>query len=310
MQVKKLLVSLAVLGVLLVGFNVGSDHYRIEFHSWAISHEMGKGNLSLNTVQVGDILANYYSSPQKDDTVVMLHGFGGNKNNWLRLAQQLNQNYQVIAPDLKGHGANVRDVNDSYHISDQVDFVHSFLGKLGVTKFHLAGNSMGGAIASLYAARYPGQVKSLILISPAGVHDVPSDLDLMLEEGKNPLIATNEEEFAKLMDFVMVEKPFIPAAIAKVEAETAVSRVDINRKIFTDIRADLELDLNKEFNSISAPTLIIWGDQDQAINVANIDKYADLIPNAEKAVIKGIGHVSMIEVPEYTAELMRPYLKR
>ena len=309
MQVKKLLVSLAVLGVLLVGFNVGSDHYRYEFHDWAINYEMQKGNLTLETVNVGDMQAHYYSSPQKKSTVVMLHGFGGNKDNWLRLAQQLNQGYQVIAPDLKGHGANVRDLNDSYHISDQVDFVHSFLGKLGVTKFHLVGNSMGGAISSLYAARYPEQVKSLTLISPAGVHDVPSALDLKLEEGKNPLIATSEQEFKELMDFVMVEKPFIPAAIAKVEAEKAVGRAEMNRKIFTDIRADLSLDLNGEFNKIKAPTLIIWGAEDQAINVANIDKYVSLIPNAEKVVLEGIGHVSMIEVPEYTAELMRPYLQ-
>ncbi|WP_156498910.1 alpha/beta fold hydrolase, partial [Oleiphilus sp. HI0079] len=147
------------------------------------------------------------------------------------------------------------------------------------------------------------------LISPAGVHDFPSEMDALLKEGKNPLIPESEEQFYTLLDFVMSEQPFIPAAIAKAEAEVSVSRAEINKKIFADIRSDMELGLEKEYKNISAPTLIIWGDQDKAINVKNIDRYAALVSNSQKVVLEGIGHVAMIEVPEYTAELMRKFLK-
>ncbi|KZZ48767.1 alpha/beta hydrolase, partial [Oleiphilus sp. HI0118] len=222
---------------------------------------------------------------------------------------QFGDEYRVIAPDLLGHGENIRDIAGSYHIADQVAFVNELMAKLSVERFHLVGNSMGGAISSLYAARHPEQVLSMTLISPAGVHDFPSEMDALLKEGKNPLIPESEEQFYTLLDFVMSEQPFIPAAIAKAEAEVSVSRAEINKKIFADIRSDMELGLEKEYKNISAPTLIIWGDQDKAINVKNIDRYAALVSNSQKVVLEGIGHVAMIEVPEYTAELMRKFLK-
>ena len=88
---------------------------------------------------------------------------------------------------------------------------------------------------------------------------------------------------------------------AKVEAEKAASRIQINQKIFTDLRADLESGLEQKLTTIQAPALIIWGDHDRAINFRNIDKYADLIPNAQKLILEDIGHLAMIEVPNISA---------
>ncbi len=307
---KKLLVSFAVLAVLVFGFNLASNEYRVEFRDWAIAMESEKAGLLHRTVTVNGqemaLLDNGVDAP----VMLMLHGFSGSKENWLRLAQQFGAQYRVIAPDLLAHGENTRDLQGSYHIVDQVNYVHSLMEELKVPSFHLVGNSMGGAISSLYAARHPEQVLSVTLISPAGVHDIPSKMDELLEQGDNPLIPKTEEDFYQLLDFVMSEKPFIPAAIARAEAEIAVSRKEINQKIFADIRSDLTLGLDKEFGNIRAPMLIIWGDQDNAINVANIDRYAELVANSEKAVIEGIGHVAMIEVPAYTAELMRNFLNK
>jgi pimeloyl-ACP methyl ester carboxylesterase len=308
--VKKLLVSFAVLAVLVFGFNLASNEYRVEFRDWAIAMESEKAGLLHRTVTVNGqemaLLDNGVDAP----VMLMLHGFSGSKENWLRLAQQFGAQYRVIAPDLLADGENTRDLQGSYHIVDQVNYVHSLMEELKVPSFHLVGNSMGGAISSLYAARHPEQVLSVTLISPAGVHDIPSKMDELLEQGDNPLIPKTEEDFYQLLDFVMSEKPFIPAAIARAEAEIAVSRKEINQKIFADIRSDLTLGLDKEFGNIRAPMLIIWGDQDNAINVENIDRYAELVANSEKAVIEGIGHVAMIEVPAYTAELMRNFLNK
>ena len=307
---KKLLVSVAVLAVMVFSFNVVSNEYRVEFRDWAIAMEADKAGLKHKIMSVADqqvaVLDNELDAP----VMVMLHGFSGSKENWLRLAQQLGAEYRVVAPDLLAHGENERDLQGSYHIADQVHFVHALMTELKIDKFHLVGNSMGGAITSLYAARYPDQVESITLISPAGVHAVPSKMDEMLGEGSNPLIPETEEDFYKLLDFVMSEPPFIPAAIAKAEAEVSVARAEINKKIFIDIRSDLELGLDKEFGNIKAPALIIWGDQDKAINVENIDRYAELVSNARKEVLEGIGHVAMIEVPGYTADLMKDFLAK
>lgn len=306
---KKLLVSVAVLAVIVLGFNIVSNEYRVEFRDWAMSMEADKAGLKHRLVAMRGQQIAVFDNEVDAPVMLMLHGFSGSKVNWLRLAQQFGDEYRVIAPDLLGHGENIRDIAGSYHIADQVAFVNELMAKLSVERFHLVGNSMGGAISSLYAARHPEQVLSMTLISPAGVHDFPSEMDALLKEGKNPLIPESEEQFYTLLDFVMSEQPFIPAAIAKAEAEVSVSRAEINKKIFADIRSDMELGLDKEYKNISAPTLIIWGDQDKAINVKNIDRYAALVSNSQKVVLEGIGHVAMIEVPEYTAELMRKFLK-
>lgn len=328
---KKLIVVLSVIAMCLLGFDAVTNQYRAEFRAWAIETEAEKGGLNHHVVKIDAQDAFYYDNQAKGPVVVMLHGFSGSKTNWLRLAQSMGgdisvddtsteatldatsdvtpDKYRIIAPDLLGHGENQQDLMASYHIADQVVFVNKLMSALKVESFHLVGNSMGGAISSLYAARHPDQVLSVTLISPAGVHDAPSEMDEIIAKGSNPLIAETEAEFYGILNFVMEKKPFIPDSIARAEAERAVARADINKKIFKDIRSDLELGLDKEFEKIKAPTLIIWGANDRVINAANIDKYAQLIAGAKKAIFPEIGHVAMIEDPQHTAQVMGDFLK-
>lgn len=308
---KKIVMTASVLLFILAVFSVVGDHYRQDLYTAAMEFESSKAQLSYRTGRFDETSFAYLEGPKSEgqETIFLLHGFSANKYNWLRFAGHLSSDYHIIALDLMGHGDTSAPMTASYSIVEQVEYVKQVAATLGIKQFHLVGNSMGGAISSLYAATYPEQVLSATLISPAGVHDVPSDMDKLLEGGSNPLIATTIEEFDAVMDFVMVEKPFIPAPIAKVEAEKSVARVEINRKIFKDIRQDLELGLESRFQNISSPVLIIWGDQDRAIHVGNIDKYASLIPNAKKAVYEGIGHLAMLEVPERSANELKSFLK-
>lgn len=307
---KKIPWIIALLFLVVLGAGVLSDHYRHDLYQLAIDFESSNAQLvhRVGQSEAGDFA--FFEGPKvsTQESMLMLHGFGGSKENWLRYAKYLSDQYHVVALDLAGHGENKRDLQRSYSVIDQVEFVRQAAKDLGIERFHLVGNSMGGAISSLYAARYPEQVLSAILISPAGVHDTPSKMDQLLKQGENPLIAHTVDEFSALLDFVMEEKPYIPAAIVKVEAERAISRIDINRKIFGDIRADLERGMEAELQNIKAPVLFIWGDHDRAINVENIDKYASLIPNAQKQVFQDIGHLAMIEVPKLSAQATLRFL--
>jgi pimeloyl-ACP methyl ester carboxylesterase len=304
---KKLLLCFGFIIAVAASFHLISNHYRYDFYDWAINFEASKAELvaknSSYTLAQGQQDFAYFESPKRPDqeSIIMLHGFSASKEHWLRFSSHLYQQYHIIALDLLGHGANKQDFSQSYSVQSQVEYVRQVALKLGLEKFHLIGNSMGGAISALYAATHPQQVLSATLISPAGVHDIPSKMDELLEEGINPLIALNEDGFANVMKFVMEEPPFIPSAISRVEAEKSLSRIKINQTIFEDLHADIEKGLDVKLTTIQAPVLFIWGDQDRAINVANIDKYASLIPNAKKRVLKGIGHLAMIEVPEVSA---------
>ena len=311
---KKLLISTSLIIFAIVSFHFISDHYRYEFYNWAIDFEASKAQLEPKTgsYRLENIQQKfaYLEGPVSagQEHIIMLHGFGATKENWLRFSIPLFKQYHLIALDLLGHGENKRDFSQSYTVENQVAYVRQVALSLGLKKFHLVGNSMGGAISSLYSATFPEQVLSATLISPAGVHDIPSKMDELLAEGTNPLIALNTDSFEDLLDFVMEQAPFIPAAITHVEAEKAASRVEINQKIFKDLHSGLQKGLDTKLKNIKAPVLIIWGDHDRAINVANIDKYAALIPNAQKQVLKNIGHMAMIEVPEISANMMLDFL--
>jgi len=310
---KKTLIAVLILLVVAGSFHVLSDYYREDFYGWAINFEqkqaqLTSGKLALKAEQIA-----YLEGPKHNNDaehVLLLHGFGASKENWLRFAGYLTDQFHVVVPDLAGHGENVRDMNRSYSTEAQVEFVKAFAESMGMKRFHVVGNSMGGAIAALFAANYPEKIASVTLISPAGIHDIPSLMEERLEAGDNPLIATTVEEFESLMDFVMESPPFIPHAVAKVEAEKAISRIEINRKIFADLRDDLEKGMEQRLKQIKAPVLILWGDHDRAIHVGNIDKYAALIPNADTHIFEGIGHLAMIEIPERSAYLTRQFIAR
>jgi len=302
---KKLLYVLLIVGFTLTSFSLASYHYRYELYDLAIRFETDKAKLSAKRTSIDH--QNYYylsrdiKSPNK--TVILLHGFSANKENWLRFSQNLPQNYQIFALDLLGHGEHDIKLDSTYSIESQVAYLHTFMSELIKQPVHIVGNSMGGAIASLYAATYPDDIKTLMLISPAGIHDIPSKMDKIIEEkGTNPLIAHSVDQFFEVVDFVMEDQPFIPDSILRVQAEKSVKRYELNQKIFSDIRQDLNKNLDQKFSRIQAQTLILWGKEDRVINVENIKRYAELIPNAKPRIIEDIGHLAMIEAPELAAQ--------
>ena len=103
------------------------------------------------------------------DPVVLVHGFGGDKNSWLFVQQPLAEERTVHALDLPGHGASSKDVGDG-SLATLADTVLGFLDALGIERAHLVGHSLGGAVVAAVAKAEPGKVASLTLLAPAGLH--------------------------------------------------------------------------------------------------------------------------------------------
>ena len=101
------------------------------------------------------------------DPVVLVHGFGGDKNSWLFVQQPLAEERAAHALDLPGHGASSKDVGDG-SLATLRDTVVGFLDALGVERAHLVGHSLGGAVVAAVAQAAPGKVASLTLLAPAG----------------------------------------------------------------------------------------------------------------------------------------------
>lgn len=294
----------------LLFFMAGCSGIKYSIYEKAMSHERSKAGLELKTIEAGGKTISLMESERGNDkpTIILIHGFTANKENWIRFAAYLTDAYHVVAMDLPGHGDSVKDFDLKYDFSDQVIYVNEIVSSLKIEKFHMAGNSMGGAISALYAVAFPQQVQSLFLIDPAGIYRYDCELTRRLAEGHNPLIVTCDEDFYELMDFALEEKPFIPWPITSVMAEKAIKNEAINKKIFNDFHARQAYSFDEEIKKITAPTMILWGAEDRVIHVDNAAVFNLLIPNSQTIVLEGVGHAPMIEVPEKASKIYMDFI--
>jgi len=241
-------------------------------------------------------------------TLVLVHGFATSKEIWLRFSRQLKKDFNIIAIDLPGHGESSKRMDKDYSIPSQVGYLRAILSEMAVDAPHLAGNSMGGAIVSLYAARYPDSVASITLFNPAGIHTHESELMRLLARGENPLIVENSRDYKQMMDFTMEQKPFLFWPITSVLTEKAIFNRLINEKIFKDMRRDEEEAFEDVLTAIKVPALIVWGRHDRVINVENGRVFDDLISDSRLVILEEVGHAPMLETPEASALLMGDFV--
>ncbi|TYC57239.1 alpha/beta fold hydrolase [Marinobacter sp. BW6] len=279
----------------------------------AIGLERSSAGLEADTVAVDNLEIAYLRNHQAvdGDTIVMIHGFGANKDNWTRLAGHLTDDFNVYAIDLPGHGDSSKPLDIGYRLEDQTGYVAQILEALSVDNAHIMGNSMGGAITALYAANYPENVKSAVLFDPAGILEYESELVDLVMEGDNPLIPKQPGDFERLMEFALEKEPFVPWPIMGVMEERAIANQEVNEVIFAAIRdAGFESDFRNAITRIQAPVLIIWGKEDRVINYRNGEVFAAAIPDARLELMEGIGHAPMVEAPAESAELFRAFIGR
>ncbi|MFL1467967.1 alpha/beta fold hydrolase [Marinobacter sp. DUT-3] len=285
---------------------------RQDIYDTAIDWERSSAGLESDRVAVGEMDIAYLRNKESanGDSVVLIHGFGANKDNWTRLAAELTDDFNVYAIDLPGHGDSSKDLDLGYRFEDQVQHVSRILDALDIDQAHMMGNSMGGAITALYAARFPEQVRSAVLFDPAGIFEYDSELVDLVTEGDNPLIPRKPGDFDRLMDFALEKKPFAPWPILDVMEQKAIANREVNEVIFAAIRdTGYEPDFRNAITQIRAPVLVVWGKEDRVINYRNADVFVERIPNARKVLLEGVGHAPMIEVPEESARLFREFIQ-
>lgn len=278
--------------------------------------EMGRdaASLEVKTSQLDDVNMTYLERQGEGPVMLLLHGFSANKDTWIQFAAELPETYRLIVPDLAGHGDTPAPKGEDYNLIRQAERLNQLMANLNISKFHIAGNSMGGAISAIYASLYPQQVSSLTLIDAAGV-DAPNQSEYMaaLAEGKNPLIATDEASFEFRMDFVMSKAPPLPWPLRPALMRKTLARQQLNEDIFEDMMATRKQLEDTGFEArlseaVTMPTLIIWGDEDRVLDVSAVEVFKQKIPHAQVKIYEGIGHLPMVEIPEETAILYSEFV--
>jgi pimeloyl-ACP methyl ester carboxylesterase len=251
---------------------------------------------------------------------IYVHGLGGSATNWTELAGLLACRADGWSLDLPGFGFSPPSASPDYRMSAQADAVAAMLDTRGGPPAHLIGNSMGGGIAMLLAARRPDLVRSLTLISPAmpdlrlnvrRMSDPRMALAMVPLLGKRARVAlaalTAREQIDQMLELCFAEPHRVSAArIALAEAELA-DRMSMPwagkavgaavGAIFREWIAPARRSLWAVATQVQAPTLVVWGANDRVISVRKAPRTARLLPRGRLLVLPRTGHVAQMERP-------------
>ncbi len=302
----------AAFAVALTGLYYGAGFvYKAEIYQAAMDYDAEQSELvkKSSNISVGKVVYYENKQPLTKPSVVLLHGFTASKENWLKFARPFKDDYHVVIVDLLGHGESSKNLDLTFSLSNQVLWLNELVTQLNIEKFHIGGNSMGGAISALYAGQYPEKILTSTLIAPAGVHINPSAMTAFWEKGENPLIAGDVEGYYKVMDYALEKTPFIPWPVIQGLAGKAIESKPVYEQVFKNIKGALDSDFAPALKLVKAPTLIQWGEQDQIINYKDSEFFAKNIANSKVKIWSGVGHVPMMEIPEESATLMLAHIQ-
>ena len=270
-----------------------------------VQHERFKSSLTTktHTLVSGEQLTYLEGGNLAGEPLLLIHGFGGNKDNFTRIAAQLGD-YHLIIPDLLGFGQSSKPLDADYRSDAQAQRLHELMQSKGMADaLHIGGNSMGGSISVAYAAMFPKEVKSLWLLDSAGFWSVGLfDRYQYATADNNPLVVATTQEYFKLYKLVMNKPPFIPKTVQAVFAKENIANRNLQSIIIEQIVEDNVESRAKIVAEYNIPILIVWGQEDQVIKPETVNVMNELMPKAQIITMPKIGHVPMIEAVRQTAK--------
>ncbi len=305
---KIIVIAPLALVLMFVGVGVFAPGKTAEF---AMGMERSRSGLAADAASIkGDPWPYLEGGPEEAEVIVLLHGFGGDKDNWTRFAKSLTEQYRVIIPDLPGFGESNRYWDQSYSIPEQARRLDEFIKFMDLESVHLVGHSMGGHLAGYYAGQHPARVDSLGLVTNAGLESPePAELARVLADGgENVLIPRTRDEFDELIEFASYEAPFIPWPVSQHVADLAIAQADFKEYVLKFLWQNNEAALEPILPRIDAPVFVLWGRHDRLIHVSTVDVIRDLRPDATIVIMEEAGHLPILESPAEAVGYYRDFL--
>ncbi|SNR64877.1 pyruvate dehydrogenase E2 component (dihydrolipoamide acetyltransferase) [Haloechinothrix alba] len=266
-----------------------AEQAREEIESGAVEEVTGP---MTGAVEVGGRTISYATLGTGEETVVLVHGYGGDKNSWLFVQEPLSATRTVHALDLPGHGESTKDVGDG-SLETLATTVRGFLDALGIERAHLVGHSLGGAVVTAVAATEPARVASLTLVAPAGFGE-----QVNAEYLRGFAAATSRRELKPHLTQLFADPQQVTRQLAddlmKFKRLDGVDQV-LNTLLGTLLDGDRPgIDAVPELTRVRAPLAVVWGRADRVLPPDNAEQLA-----ARTAVsyIDGAGHMVHMEQP-------------
>jgi pimeloyl-ACP methyl ester carboxylesterase len=260
----------------------------------------------------------WYELVGSGDYVLQIGGAGFAHENFGLVTADFAERFTVIDFDLRGYGRSERPVQD-YSMDVWADDVAGLLDAIGVEKAHVHGTSMGGMVAIRLAARYPDKVDGLVIGCASAKSDFMSRARWQVWKALATAYGMGSDVLALELATQALTRSFLDSekGPAVVETIQGVLERNCSVEIFcAACDAMLEMDLTGDLAAITAPTLVMDGDEDiltpvkQGPQGAGSDVIAALVPNAELRVLDGVAHTNLLEVPELSVAIVSEFFER
>ncbi len=254
--------------------------------------------------------------------VLLIHGLGGAKSSFFDTAATLSRDYRVHALDLPGFGSSSKPATAPYTARWFADTVCDTMDALGISRAHVAGNSMGGRVAIELGLRRPERVASLVLLCPAVA---------FVKRTYHPIVRALRPELGLLPHHFSRDKVTEhfwslfadPDAIDPSVADVVVDEFQRiyaspgGRIAFLSAARNIYLDapygrngFYGRLSQLETPALFVWGSHDRVIPPAFAQHVARWLPSAEQIVLDGCGHVPLVERGGQTTGLLERFFAR
>lgn len=248
-----------------------------------------EGGPEAGSVEVSGRQLSHVTMGSGEDAVVLVHGYGGDKNSWLFVQEPLSAGHTVHALDLPGHGESSKDVGDGT-VDTLAAAVLGFLDAKGITAAHLVGHSLGAAVVTAAAAAAPDRVRSLALIGPAGCGD---RIDAAYLRGF--AAAGTRRELKPLLGRLFADPGQVNRQLVddllrykRLDGVAAALATLVNTLLDGDAQA---IDIRPALAAVQVPVAVVWGAADRIIPPEH------QVGGHTVQLVDGAGHMVHMEAP-------------
>ena len=290
----------ALLGVLAPP-EVGDDEIEAYISAYEVPADEGDDEAAAAAYEFVDTAAGRLRYARRGDdgpALVLIHGFGGDLDNWLFNIDTLAQQARVFALDLPGHGQSTKQLADP-SLAGLAGALQAFMDALEIDEAHLVGHSLGAAVASRLACDTPARVRSLALISAAGLGP-----EINAEYIDGFVAAASRRELKPVLLNLFADSGLVNRGM--VDDLLKYKRIDGVHEALEALAASLFAGgtqhsvLAGQIAELDIPTLVIWGTEDRVIPVA----HAQNAGAAKVERLDGAGHMVQMEQASRVNELI------
>ena len=253
-----------------------------------------------NEIVINETKVNYKTAGE-GEALVILHGWGGSSNSWLKVIEKLEKDFKIVCPDLPGFGKS-ETPKSAWDLKDYANWLKKFTENLKLEKFFLLGHSFGGRIAIKFSVLWPEKVKKLILCNSAGIKQKKNikakiifSLALLGNALFSPKILQRFKDKARNLFYILIRHSDY--------AKANETMKEIMKKI-------IEEDVTGDLSLLKVETLIVWGEKDNILPLDHALIFREKILNSEIKILPKAFHSPHLENPEKLAKIISQFLKR